>query len=490
MNFPASTSLLAAGFLLFSGCATTTDPMESLEGVDIAKTWTAQASGDSTTEFPEVERGWLAQFEQSDLEALVEEALANNPGVRAASARLATAEAEARIAGADRLPSLGASASGSRQKFNSIGGGLQVQSQTVNQFNVGLQVAYEADIWGRLRDGTLAAAASAEAAYADFVAVRLTLVGQITRTWFDWTEAQQQLELARDRLQTFEANEQLIQSQFERGITDALSLRLIRAQTRSARAQVEQRETTRDQLARTLEVLAGRYPGNAWEMEPELPELKAAVPTGIPSDLLSRRPDILAAERRLFSADRNQQSTEKLRYPSFSLTGSGGTSSNELEDLLDSDFSVWSLAGNLTAPIFQGGRIQGQIDRSEAQRDLQEANYVDVVLNAFREVEVALAQESTLAAQEQHLRDAREESLKAEELAWERYQRGLVDIITVLESERRAFDAEINLISVSNLRLKNRVDLHLALGGDFYPAGKNPYTLAQLTQPESSLSDE
>jgi len=182
---------------------------------------------------------------------------------------------------------------------------------------------------------------------------------------------------------------------------------------------------------------------------------------------LNRRPDLIAAERRFAASIERLKVSKKELLPTISLTANGNTGSTDLQDLLDIERLAWRIAGNLAQPIFQGGRLIAGIDLSKADRRLALELYAQAVLVAFQEVETLLAGETYLREEEEALRRAADESTSAEELAWQEYQRGLTDIITVLDSQRRAFNARSSHISVSNQRLQNRVNLHLALGGDF-----------------------
>ena len=180
-----------------------------------------------------------------------------------------------------------------------------------------------------------------------------------------------------------------------------------------------------------------------------------------------RRPDLIAAERRLAADATLVKATKKARLPGIVLTGSGGTSSRELGDVFNEDFKVWSLNYNLGMPIFQGGRLLALEKRIIAIYEQSLANFAQTALIAYSEVESALIDQDSLRRDEEAQQLAVIEYTAAEELAWEQYNRGLVDIITVLESQRRLFNAQRALIQVANQRIQSRIDLYLALGGGF-----------------------
>ena len=216
-------------------------------------------------------------------------------------------------------------------------------------------------------------------------------------------------------------------------------------------------------------MLLGLYPGRDLEFPRELIVTPAGVPAGLPADLVARRPDLVAAERRLTASQEQLKVARASLYPRLSLTASGGTSTAELSDLVKGDFSVWSLAGNLLAPLFSGGRLRAGVDLADAGVDVEVAGYVGTALRAYSEVETTLAAEDYLAERATNLSEATIQSRAAERLALDRYRNGLEGYITVLESQRRTFDAESAWITGRRERLDNRVDLYLALGGGFDP---------------------
>jgi outer membrane protein TolC len=225
----------------------------------------------------------------------------------------------------------------------------------------------------------------------------------------------------------------------------------------------------RDAAGRSLEVLLGRYPADEIEIAAKLPEITTEVPPGLPSGLLKRRPDLVAAERRFAASVERVKASKKELLPTISLSASGDAASSELSELLDYERLTARLAANLAQPIFQGGRLIAGIKLSDANSRQALASYSQAVLVAFQEVETFLAWDDYLRDEEIALRKSSKESAAAEDLAWQQYQRGLANIITVLESQRRAFNARSSLIRVMNDRLQNRLNLYLALGGDFNP---------------------
>ncbi|MEM8549492.1 MAG: efflux transporter outer membrane subunit [Verrucomicrobiota bacterium] len=476
---------LALGLL--GGCATAPDSEFDQMPAPMASAWTAEEDGGAPEAIPGAateplfDDGWLADIDDSTLTAMVHEAVAQNYDLQATAARLQIAQAEAAITNADSWPQLNGSFGGSRRRQNFGADGLgAIPSATFNTYSVGLDLSWELDIWGRVRDGTSAAIADAQAAAATLQGARLSLAANTAKAWFDAIEAELQVQLAEETFDSFNDTANVIQGRFERGVSPALDLRLARAQASSAAANLEFRLQARDATVRNLEVLMGRYPANEIELATDLPTITAPVPAGLPSELLERRPDLIVAERNLAASGKRVSEAKKQMLPSISLTGSYGYSSSQLGELFAGGFSVWSLAGNAVQPIFQARRISANIERTKAVAIERLAAYGQTALDAFAEVEIALESEAYLVRRVEALRDAAEENTGAEDTAWARYQRGLTDIITVLESQRRAFTSKVDLLDSRNERLQNRINLYLALGGDF---GKETVPEAEITWP-------
>ncbi len=455
-------------FLLVAalGCASVPKVTEPQLEWELPSNWqTVHAGG-------KVDSLWWTNLADSTLLALIDEAVTTNWDLRLAASRMTAATAQARIAGAPLWPQLQATGTTSRRRQNFIGfpipgGGGDVLTSTTTNNGVSLNLSWEIDLWGRLRAGEAAALAEVMASSADLRAARLSLAAQTARGYFAVIEARTQAELARETLDNQRLAYAQIRERYERGLRPSLDLRLGRSSTATAQAALHQRDQTLDFARRQLESLLGRYPGASLRASAQLPQLNEQVPVGLPSELIRRRPDLVAAERRLAAADARLVQARRALYPSISLTASSGRSSEELADLLKGDFSVWNLAANLTQPLFQGGRLRGGVEMAEANVDGAIAAFAQSVLRALGEVEVALAAEGYLALQEAALAISAEEALAARRLAEDRYQRGLSDLITMLDSQRRAFDAQSRFIAVRRQRLDNRLDLHLALGGGF-----------------------
>jgi len=414
-------------------------------------------------------RDWFAA-DDPELRRLLTEAFEQNHDLDAAAARVDAAEAQATIAGSGRYPSLDASLTRSRSRQNFIGlpiGGGGVLTNTSTSYSGSLSSSWEVDLWGRVRHGAVAANAEREAAYADYAAAQLSLAGLVAKAWYATTEARLQVELAENTVASYEASTEQVRTRFEEGMRTSLDLRLAASQLASARALLEQREAAYGAQVRQLETLVGRYPGRELRGAGTLSTPTVEVPSTLPAQLLQRRPDLIASERRWLAADHRVSQSRRELLPRISLTASGGRSSNELEDLLDGDFTVWSLVTNLFQPLFQGGRLRANVRLNEAVADQAAAAFANTALRAFAEVENLLESGYRLERQEGHLDTAVEQASAARELTESRYRSGLVGYINVLDAQRTELDARSRLLGVRSDRLRNRVDLYISIGGGF-----------------------
>ena len=340
---------------------------------------------------------------------------------------------------------------------------------TVTPSQLSLSVRWELDLWGRLRSLDQAALADQQALLHDLAAARLSLAGQVCRAYFTAVEARQQLVLAERTVAAFAATLEDVRDRFRRGVRPALDVHLAATNLANAEASVAQRREALQRALRQIDVLVGRYPSGLATAAPELPTTPATPPAGLPGELLQRRPDLLAAERRVAAAGGRVAAARAALYPRLSLTASGGTTSLDLEDLVDDDFRFWSFGGNLLAPLFRGGALRAEVRQRDAQRREAFAAYGDAVLRAFAEVEDVLATDGELRQRRTALARAADHAVRALELARERWQLGLTDFLAVADGQRQAFQAQSALIAADRLRLENRIDLFLALGGGYEP---------------------
>ena len=485
--------IVLAAAIVAGGCAAALPPVERPDiAVALPDAWTA-------AEVPagQVAPDWWTAFGDDGLSMAVETALARNFDLQATAARLEVAAADARTAAGALHPTLQASYSGSRRKQNFIGFPIpgsegRVLSTVFTNQGISFDTTWEVDLWGRLRTSEQAALADLQRAGADLRGAQRSLAGQTAKAWFAIAEAQQQVLLSEATVASFRESVELVRRRFEAGVRPALDVRLALLNLSNAEAQLADRRRQLDASLRQLDLLLARYASANVTPPSELPAMPPPVPGGVPADLVARRPDLAAAERQVAASHARSRVARRELLPNINLTANTGTATNSFLSLLNGDFGVWGMVANLVAPLWQGGRMRANIDRADAQVAEVLANYANTALTAYSEVETALAAEEHLADRATHLGTSVEQARAAERLAGERYRTGLDTYITVLDSQRSAFQAEAELIAARRLRLENRVDLYLALGGGFEQL-EAPVSIANLndnitTEPETALN--
>ncbi|MCX6066182.1 MAG: efflux transporter outer membrane subunit, partial [Chloroflexi bacterium] len=388
--------------------------------------------------------------------AFVHEALNNNYDLKAAAARVAAAREQSRIDGSLRWPQLAVAPS-----YQSV----NLPADKTAGFDALFTMSWEIDVWGRIRATQQAAGQEAEAVAADYHGTRLSLAARTAQSYFELLEANLQAEVAEQSIKDRRTIVELVRGRFARGLTRGLDLRLVLTDLENAKAQLASSRNQVQIVTRRLEVLLGRYPGDRLKKLSALPSPPTILAAGLPSELLSRRPDLLAAWSRLQASDSRVESAKKLLLPRITLTASGGTSSSALTELIDPRAVAWNLAVGLVQPIFTGGRLKAGIRQTEARTEEALNHYQSTALNAFREVEQALAAEHWLREQEQALKEAVEQTRASRKLAVYSYRQGLIEILTLLDSYRSTLNAQSAHLSVQRQLLSNRIDLYLALGG-------------------------
>ncbi len=326
---------------------------------------------------------WLVTFHDDQLNAAVAEAIAHNADLRVGAARVEQALLYAKLAGAKLYPSVDFFARGGA-KMSGDGSGIQGGAITLS---------WELDLWGRVRYGRAAAAADAASAQADFEYARQSIAALVARSWFLATEAGLQAELARQTVGRGEELVRLAETRSRVGVANDQDVEVAQANVGSYRDALRQLELAREQALRALEILIGRYPAAAASVSARLPAQPDAVPAGLPSELLERRPDVVAAERRVAAAFNRVGEAKAARLPTIALTTGVSSISSELFVLQDHENPVWNLGASLLAPIYKGGALKTQVEIRTVEQKQAVAAYASIGLRAFSEVENALAAE-------------------------------------------------------------------------------------------------
>lgn len=411
----------------------------------------------------EVSGDWLAQFDDAALRSLVAEALANNPDLRVAAARVDQAMALAAKAGAPLLPTLDVAAGAA---YRDPGRG----ADPAGAYSLGLQSSWEVDVWGRLRSAQAAARFDAEAAQLERDFATQSLAASVARGWFLAIGAGEQLAVAEELLAVRQRTLAVVTARRSAGVAQPIDLSVAKADVDTARAGVESARESRLDALRSLELLLGRHPAAEVATAPKLPAPPGPMPAGLPSGLLERRPDLVAADRRVAAAIGRRESAKAARLPTLSLTASAGTASDELRDVLNPENAAWNLGANLLAPVFDGGRRRADVRLAEAQQREALASYVQASLRALGDVESSLAAEGFLRARAEQLDRAAAELTTARNAAELRYRQGLMSIFDLTQVEARLYDAKSQAVAVRTSQFVQRTRLCLALGGGHAPS--------------------
>ena len=454
--------------LALTACQSMRGP-EPVAQTSIPSSYTA-ASGTSVAE-----QGYKDFFADQRLLQVLDMALNNNRDLRTATLNIQRAQQAYQITENNQLPTIGASGSVLRQDQ---GGGAQTR------YNVGLGVtAYELDFWGRVRslkdnalDNFLATQSSRDA-------TQIALIGQVAQAWLNYSFANANLKLADQTLKTQLESYNLNKKRFDVGIDSELPVRQAQISVETARNDVANYKTQVAQAQNLLNLLVGEQVPSALLPTQRVTRITntTAMGAGLPSDLLTNRPDIRTAEYRLSAAGANIGAAKARLFPSISLTGNAGYASTDLSDLFKSGSFVWAVGPSLDLPIFDWGTRQANIKISETDQQIALADYEKSIQSAFREVNDALAVRQNIGdrlAAQKRLVEATNTTYK---LSNARFRAGIDSYLTVLDAQRTAYAAEQGLLLLEQANLNNQVELYKSLGG-----GVKTNTSDVTSQPASS----
>ncbi|WP_289029568.1 efflux transporter outer membrane subunit [uncultured Paraglaciecola sp.] len=421
---------------------------------DIPKQWAALE-----VKVGDVEMGWLEKLQDPILDALVSEAQSNNKNLQALAASVDGARALSKQAASALSPLVAGS-------VGNTGSGM-VDSSGSNSFSAGLDVSWEADLWGRLGSGNLAAIENTIAAEAEYKYAQYSLAAGVTKAYLVAKEANIQLDIAQKNVDTVTETNRIVKVQFDNGLAGQQEVSLAKADLASAQDSLISSKAGLRDATRSLELLLGRYPSAELAVENVLPALPDVLPAGIPSEILERRPDLIAAERQVAAAFNQVDAAQAAKLPRLSLSSSIGGSSSSLSDVLNPANLAWQAVANIAAPLFDGGYLDAVAEEATANQKAAVASYAQTALNAFAEVEQALDQGSVLRDRKQALTTVLSESETALKIANLQYDEGEISLLDVLTIQQAVFAARSNLLSIERSSLTQFVDLHLALGGSW-----------------------
>ncbi|WP_347461126.1 multidrug efflux RND transporter AdeIJK outer membrane channel subunit AdeK [Acinetobacter sp. ANC 7454] len=443
--------------LALTACQSMRGP-EPVAQADIPQSYIGSASGTSVAE-----QGYKDFFADQRLVQVIDLALTNNRDLRTAALNIQRAQQAYQISENDRLPTIGASGSVLRQDTMSTQG-----RGATTTYNVGLGVtAYELDFWGRVRSLKDNALDTYLATQSARDATQISLISQVAQAWLNYSFANANLKLANQTLQTQLESYNLNKKRFDVGIDSEVPVRQAQISVETARNDVANYKTQLAQAQNLLNLLVGQaVPTNL------LPTTRVtritnstALGSGLPSDLLTNRPDIRTSEYQLSAAGANIGAARARLFPTISLTGSAGYASTDLSDLFKSGNFVWSVGPSLDIPIFDWGTRKANIKISETDQQIALANYEKSIQTAFREVNDALAVRQNIGdrlAAQRRLVDATSTTYR---LSNARFRAGIDSYLTVLDAQRTTYSAEQGLLLLEQANLNNQVELYKSLGG-------------------------
>ena len=471
------------GLVALAGCALQA-PLTQSEVVEqalpatthIPVAWQAESTAGPVAD------GWLKSFQDPLLEAIVAEAIANNLDLRVAAERVRVAEQQVLVVGAQLAPQI-AGQLGARSIRD------KDQDDSFNSTLAYVGVAWEVDLWGRLRAQRAAAAAAFEASALDYAQARQSLAALVAKTWYLAIETRQLVELGEQTVQVFGELLKLVEIRRSTGKDSDLDVVDVRAKLETAQGDLEGSRQAAGEVRRALEVLLGRYPAAELAVASSYPRLPPAAGAGAPISLLARRPDIVAAERAVLAAFRQQEAAQLALLPDFSLSLAGGRLGDNLLSLLR--LNPWLAAAGIgvSIPIYEGGALRAQVEIASAQQAQAVAAYGALMLTAFREVESGLANEQLLARRLPFEEQAVVSRSAAVRIATIQYRAGRRDLLWVAQLQSAQFQGQAAVIKLRAVQGANRVRLHLALGDSFDATPgvtTSPLTLADDHDPDSA----
>lgn len=458
--------VLVLSFLLIAGCAI--GPDYKRPAMDIPQAF--RFDGEGSREVADSE--WWRQFNDPVLEKLITEALANNKSVKIAAANVDRASGILMTTRSAFFPQIYYGGVGQRSRASKNTINQLVPEDPYNTFQAAGNASWEIDLWGRIRRLSESAKANLYATIEARRGVVLSLITEVASSYIQLRALDEQLRIANETLKTYKESVRIFELQNKYGQVSGMTVQQARSQYETAAAQIPQIEVQIAQTENALSILLGRNPGPI-ERGVKLADLKTPpVPSGLPSDLLARRPDVLQAEQSLIAANAQMGAAKALFFPSISLTGSLGFASEELSTLWLGPSKLWNYAGNVTGPIFTGGNILGQFRQSQASREAALLTYQQAVQSAFADTENALISRKKvlqqLGAEQRKVAAFRE----YERMAELQYNAGYTPYLTVLNAQQELFPAELQAVQTNAASYIAVINLYKALGGGWIAKGE------------------
>lgn len=464
-----STMLSTALLLSLSACASWSpvahDDPGPATGVVVPAQWTGATASTTAATRPATDLAdWWQRFNDPALSALVTQALQANPGVRSAQAALLQARAQRDVQQASNGPSLSASGSAQRSRSGT--------ADASNRFQAGFDASWEPDIFGGNRASLAASEAEARASETSLADVQVSLAAEVAASLIELRGLQSRLDIAQRNLAAQSETLQITRWRVQAGLASSLDLEQAIAAQAQTQAQIPALQTSLSQARNALSVLTGQPPGaldDTLETVAPVPQPPADIAFSLPAETLRQRPDVRTAEHRIRAALARVAAADAARYPSFRLGGSLGLSALTLGTLTDGASVLRSLLASVSVPLLDGGAAKAQVRAQEAALEQARASYAGTVLSALQDVEDTLVAIRGDQERLARLQTAAEAAFNAELLARQRYQSGLIDFRTVLDTQRTLLSAQDSVASAQASLATGHVRLYKALGGGWTP---------------------
>ena len=467
--------------VFFSACAEKFSTNDFSISESIPSSWDLKLTDSST-----VIGDWWESFEDSLFNDVLSDFNKSSPDLKTISSRMNVAKQILKINKASRLPSFSLGMNGTSRKQNLTAFGLSddffgggpdssqsndsgsgVTSFSSSNFGLNLTMQWELDVWGKLFNRARGASSEYQSAYYDLSFLSFSMRIQLAKLYFSTVESLEQYELSKETYNSVSELADMVSARYDKGLRSSLDLRLTKSSVASSKAQMEIRKQAYLVLVRRLESMLGKYPSGKYVVNSELASKLPSIAIGIPSEILNRRPDIKSSLAKLQAASHKKSESISSLLPSFILTSSTGNSSNDLNDVLNEDYQIWSQGLTVGLPLFQGGSIRANKNIAEENLNIAKQNLIKTIINAYSEVEQTLFAENSNDILLEAYENAAEQAEAAYKLSRERYDSGLVDLIAVMDSQQRWFLSRSQVLAAKKNKIDTRLNLLLAFGGNF-----------------------
>lgn len=467
--------------MILVSCSTMNSSIDLKDRPIIPKDDAWISMGTELSDNSHISNQWWLIFEDELLDSIMNEFVLNNYDLEIALLSLDASKSLSIINKSALFPSItfgfGSSIMQTNNKgtqFDNIeipapgGGTIEFAETNISEnHRLNFSSQWEVDLWGGMRSKNISLDKNLESQKNDFDYFRLSIISQAVKMYFSVVQLNEQVKLSKASVESNKEVFDIVEERYNKGIgASLLDYRLSKSNLLISQATLEQSKMSLDSYKRQLESLIGRYPAGQIIVKDSLSSILPSIPGSIPSEIIENRPDILASYNKVESARSELGYAKKLKFPSFNLTNAIGTSSGELQDIINGDALVWSIATNLLLPVFQNGKIKANEKLAETGYEKAKVEYYNTLIKSFLEIENKLSLDEMLNKQVVLLIDALQESEKTYDLAKERYDKGLVDLVTVIDTQKRMFDTRSRMILARKSLIENRIDLLICLGGN------------------------